>query len=94
MLTLKFYNAVDFAEANLITPESKDFWLEQNGKQQNSREIINGRAYKVTTVKYFFTPLVAGKIDIEGFAIKGLAILQRKAQEELADDAPLVWIHF
>ena len=92
MLTLKFYNAVDFAEANLITPESKDFWLEQNGKQQNSREIINGRAYKVTTVKYFFTPLVAGKIDIEG-SHKGLAI-PRKAQEELADDAPLVWIHF
>ena len=75
MLTLKFYNAVDFAEANLVTPESKEFWLEQSGKQQNSREIINGRAYKVTTVKYFFTPLVVGKIDINGFAIKGLAIL-------------------
>ena len=59
------------AEANLITPESKDFWLEQNGKQQNSREIINGKAYKVTTIKYFFTPLVSGEIDLNGFGING-----------------------
>ncbi len=75
LLTLKFYNAVEFAEANLVTPDSKDFWLEQHGKQQNSREIINGKAYKVTTVKYYFTPLVIGILRLDGFAINGLAIL-------------------
>ena len=79
LLTLKFYNAVEFAEANLVTPDSKDFWLEQHGKQQNSREIINGKAYKVTTVKYFFTPLVSGSLSLDGFAINGLAILPDKS---------------
>ena len=74
-LTLKFYNSVDFTEANLVTPESKDYWLEQNGKQKNSREVINGKAYKVTTISYFFTPLKKGIINLDGFAINGLAIL-------------------
>ena len=75
LLTLKFYNSVEFAEANLVTPDSKDFWLEQSGKQENSREVINGKAYKVTTIKYFFTPLKEGVISLDGFSIKGLAIL-------------------
>ena len=74
-LNLKFYNSVEFAEANLITPDSKSFWLEQNGKQRNSREVINGKAYKVTTISYFFTPLLEGNLSLDGFAINGLAIL-------------------
>ena len=75
LLTLRFYNSVEFAEASLVTPDSKKFFLEQHGKQQNSREVINGRAYKVTTIKYHFTPLLEGALELDGFGIKGLAII-------------------
>ena len=84
LLTLKFYNSVEFAEANLVTPESKDFWLEQNGNQQNAREVINGKAYKVTTIKYFFTPLKEGVLNLDGFAINGLAILPDEGNAQRA----------
>ena len=75
LLVLKFYNSVEFAEANLVSPESKKFWLEQSGKQINSREVVNGKAYKVTTIKYFLTPLIHGTFELSGFALNGLAII-------------------
>ncbi|MBI4664930.1 MAG: protein BatD [Nitrospinae bacterium] len=69
--TFSFYRATELWEQpQYIKPDFKGFWVEElpfaaGEKEQNVKEVFNGKPYRVTRLRYALIPITTGKHVIE-----------------------------
>lgn len=66
VLTVRLYLGQPLAQASLELPATDELLVQQLGKDKQTRETRNGRAYEVIERKYLLLPQRSGMLNLEG----------------------------
>ena len=84
--TFQFYYRSRVYNPQLKLPDFKGFWKEQIGPQTETREVINGVAWNITTIDYVLYPLSTGQLEIPATVLTAEVMDPRGRQDPFAHD--------
>jgi len=66
VLTFRYWRRIQpWSNPSYVQPRTEGFWREDLGSEQNYRQVIGGRAYNVTEIRYAIFPTRTGELVVE-----------------------------
>ncbi|MCP4574199.1 MAG: hypothetical protein GY838_17695 [bacterium] len=66
ILSFRYWRRIQpWNNPSYTAPRTEGFWREELGPERTYRQVLNGRAYNVTEIRYALFPTRAGNLDIE-----------------------------